>query len=70
MLIFLIVILLLAALLEYRSLRGGTACVDGEIFLSETRVEADTPVTLTVTAEISSTTEKNIEECKKNTLLC
>ena len=51
MLIFLIVILLLAALLEYRSLRGGTACVDGELSLSENRVEADEDVTLTVTAE-------------------
>ena len=51
MLIFLIVILLLAALLEYRSLRGGTACVDGDLSLSKNRVEADEPVTLTVTVE-------------------
>ncbi len=50
MLIFLIVILLLAALLEYRSLRGGTACVDGDFILSANRVEADAPVTLTVSA--------------------
>ena len=51
MLIFLIVILLLAALLEYRSLRGGTACIDGDLSLSKNRVEADEPVALTVTVE-------------------
>ena len=39
MLIFLAVILLLAALLEYLSLRGGAACVDADFNLSKTRTE-------------------------------
>ena len=39
MLLFLVVILLLAALMEYLSLRGGAACVDADFTLSKTRVE-------------------------------
>ncbi len=39
MLIFLVVLLLLAALLEYLSLRGGAACVDADFKLSKTRTE-------------------------------
>ena len=48
MLIFLIVILLLAALLEGLSLRGGTSCVDADFTLSKTRTEPDEPVELTL----------------------
>jgi uncharacterized protein (DUF58 family) len=46
MLIFLIVILLLAALLEFFSLRGGAASVDADITLSKTRAEAGEALTL------------------------
>ena len=49
MAIFLIVILLLAALLEYLSLRGGKACVEADLELSKKRVEADEDVELTTT---------------------
>ena len=48
MLIFLIVILLLAALLESLSLRGGTSCVDADFTLSKNRAEPDEPVALTL----------------------
>ena len=47
MLVFLIVILLLAALLEYLSLRGGLACIDADFELSKNRTEAFAPVELT-----------------------
>ena len=47
MLVFFIVLLLLAALLEYLSLRGGLSCVDADFTLSKTRTEPDTPVELT-----------------------
>ena len=49
MLIFLVVILLLAALLEYLSLRGGLSCVDADFDLSVNRTETDAPVALTTT---------------------
>lgn len=48
--IFLIVILLLAALLESLSLRGGAGCADGDLSLSKTRAEAGERVELTLTA--------------------
>ena len=48
MVIFLIVILLLAALLEYLSLRVGLSCVDADFVLSKMRTEPDEPVELTV----------------------
>ena len=47
--IFLIVILLLAALLESFSLRGGASCADGEFSLSKLRAEAGEEVQLTLT---------------------
>jgi len=50
MLIFLIVILLLAALLEYLSLRGGTAYIDADFTLSKNRTEANEDVELTTSA--------------------
>ena len=50
MIVFLIVILLLAALMEWLSLRGGAACADGDFSLSKTRAEADEPVEMTVSA--------------------
>ena len=49
MFVFLIVILLIAALLEYLSLRGGAACVDADFVLSAQASEPDAPVTLTTT---------------------
>jgi len=48
--IFLIVILLLAALLESLSLRGGAGCADGDFSLSKTRAEAGETVELDLTA--------------------
>ena len=48
MFVFLIVILLLAALLEYLSLRGGLSWVDADISLSKNRTEADAPVELRI----------------------
>ena len=48
MLVFLIVILLLAALLEYLSLRGGLSCVDADFVLAKKRTEPDEAVELTV----------------------
>ena len=50
MLIFLIVILVLAALLEFLSLRGGTECIDADFSLSKNRCETSDPIELTVTA--------------------
>ena len=47
MLIFLIVILLLAALLEYFSLRGGISCIEADFSLSVSRTEPGAPVDLT-----------------------
>ena len=46
MAIFLIVILVLAALLEYLSLRSGEACVEADFELSEKKTEADRDVEL------------------------
>ena len=47
--IFLVVILLLAALLEYLSLRGGAACLDGDFDLSKKRVEIGEELAITTT---------------------
>ena len=47
MLVFLIVILLFAALLEYLSLRGGTAYIDADFTLSKNRTEVGEDVELT-----------------------
>ncbi len=47
MLVFFIVILLLAALLEYVSLRSGTSCVDVDFRLSDVRTEPEAPIELT-----------------------
>ncbi len=47
MLIFLLVILLLAALLEYLSLRRGPSCVDADFSLDRMRTEPNAPITLT-----------------------
>ena len=52
--IFLVVILLLAALLEYLSLRGGAACIDGDFSLSEKRVEIGEELTLTTAVRNTS----------------
>ena len=49
MLIFLIVLLLLAALLEYLSLRGGLNCIDADFVLSKNRTEISVPIVLTTT---------------------
>ena len=46
MAIFLIVILVMAALLEYLSLRSGEACVEADFELSEKRTETETDVEL------------------------
>ena len=50
MYVFLIVILVLAALLELLSLRGGAACTNAELTLSVNRTEPGEPVEVTVTA--------------------
>ena len=50
MLVFLIVILLLAALLEILSLRGGAERVDLDFTLNRTRSEPDEPIEVTTTA--------------------
>ena len=47
MLVFLIVLLLLAALLEYLSLRSGTSCIEADFNLSKNRTEAHMPIDLT-----------------------
>lgn len=51
MVVFLIVILLLAALAEYFSLRGGAACLDADFMLSKSRTEPYEPIEITTTVQ-------------------
>lgn len=54
MLVFLLVLLLLAALLEYLSLRSGTSCIEADFQLSRNRTEAHTPLELVTTVRNDS----------------
>ena len=58
MLVFLIVILLLAALLEFLSLRGGTDRVDASFSLSKTRAETGESVEFTTVVHFRTLSRK------------